>query len=165
MPTSKEAVSSLVPGILAAGLIVGAMDAVAANAHAYLLRGTPPGAVWRYVASAVFGKSAGNGGPEMIVWGLLFHLMVATGWTALFFLAYPKLRFLPANMVVAGMAYGLFVWLMMNFVVVPLTRITIGPIRPTTGTLLMILIHLFVIGVPISYLAHRHYGKRGALRC
>ena len=60
-------------------------------------------------------------------------------------------------MVAAGMAYGLFVWLMMNFVVVPLTRITTGPIRLTTGTILMILIHLFVIGVPISYLARRYY--------
>ena len=62
-------------------------------------------------------------------------------------------------MVVAGMAYGLFVWLMMNFVVVPLTRITMGPIRLTTGTVLMILIHLFVIGVPISYLARRYYAR------
>ena len=160
MATSHTAASSLVPGILVAGLIVGVLDAVAANAHAYLLRGTPPAAVWRYVASAVFGKSAGAGGPEMVLWGLLFHLTVATGWTALFFVAYPRIRFLSANMVVAGMAYGLFVWLMMNFVVVPLTRITKRWIRiMTTGTVLMILIHLFVIGVPISYLARRYYAK------
>ena len=159
MATSHTAASSLVPGILVAGLIVGVLDAVAANAHAYLLRGTPPAAVWRYVASAVFGKSAGTGGPEMVVWGLLFHLTVAIGWTGLFFVAYPRIRFLSANMVVAGMAYGLFVWLMMNFVVVPLTRITMGPIRLTTGTVLMILIHLFVIGVPISYLARRYHAK------
>lgn len=157
MPTSQSAASSLIPGILVAGLIVGAMDALAAITHAYLLRGTPPAAVWRYVASAVFGKSAGAGGPEMVLWGLLFHLTVATLWTALFFVAYPRIRFLSANMVVAGMAYGLFVWLMMNFVVVPLTRIGMGPIRLTTGTVLMILIHLFVIGVPISYLARRYY--------
>lgn len=159
MATSPTAVSSLVPGILVAGLIVGVLDAVAANTHAYLLRGTPPAAVWRYVASAVFGKSAGTGGSEMVLWGLLFHFMVAIGWTALFFVAYPRIRLLSANMVLAGMAYGLFVWLMMNFVVVPLTRIAMGPIRLTTGTVLMILIHLFVIGVPISYLARRYYTR------
>jgi hypothetical protein len=159
MPTSKEALASLVPGILTAGLIVGAMDALAANTHAYLLRGTPPAAVWRYVASAVFGKSAGTGGPEMIALGLLFHFIVAIGWTGLFFVAYPKLRFLASNVVLVGMAYGLFIWLMMNYVVVPLTKITMGPIRLTTGTVLMILIHLFVIGVPISYLANRYFGK------
>ena len=28
-----------------------------------------------------------------------------------------------------------------------------------TGTVLMILIHLFVIGVPISYLARRYYAR------
>ena len=157
MTTSREAVASLVPGILVAGLIVGVLDALAAMTHAYALRGAPPAAVWRYVASAVFGKSAGAGGPEMVVWGLLFHLTVAIGWTALFFVAYPRIRFLSANMVVAGLAYGLFVWLMMNFVVVPLTRITTGPFQLTTGAILMILIHLFVIGVPISYLARRYY--------
>jgi hypothetical protein len=159
MATSQTAVSSLVPGILAAGLIVGVLDAIAANTHAYLLRGTPPATVWRYVASAVFGKSAFTGGPEMVLWGLFFHFTVATLWTALFFVAYPRIRFLSANMVLAGMAYGLFVWLMMNFVVVPLTRITTGSIQLTTGTVLMILIHLFVIGVPISYLARRYYAK------
>jgi hypothetical protein len=157
MTTSVAAVSALVRGILVAGLIVGVMDALAAISHAYFLRGTPPAAVWRYVASAVFGKSAGAGGPEMVLWGLLFHLTVAIGWTALFFVAYPRMRFLSANMVLVGMAYGLFVWLMMNVVVVPLTRITMGPIRLTTGTVLMILIHLFVIGVPISYLARRYH--------
>ncbi len=149
--------ASLLRAILVAGSIVGAMDAVAANAHAYLLRGTPPAAVWRYVASAVFGKSAGTGGSEMVFLGLLFHLTVAIGWTGLFFVAYPRLRLLSANTLVSGMAYGLFVWLMMNFVVVPLTRITVGPIRLTSGTVMMILIHLFVIGVPIAYLAKRHY--------
>ena len=159
MTKSKEAVSELVPGILVAGSIVGALDALAAVTHAYVLRGTPPAAVWRYVASAVFGKSAGSGGAEMVAWGLLFHLTVAIGWTGLFFVAYPRIRFLSANMIVAGIAYGLFVWLMMNFVVVPLTHITMGPIRLTTGTVLMILIHLFVIGVPISCLARRYYTK------
>jgi hypothetical protein len=156
MPTPRT-LASLVQGVLVSGSIVGAMDAVAANTHAYLLRGTPPAAVWRYVASAVFGKSAGAGGLEMVFAGLVFHFMVAIGWTGLFFVLYPRLRFFSANTFVAGMAYGLFVWLMMNFVVVPMTRITMAPIRLTTGTVLMILIHLFVIGVPIAYLARRHY--------
>ena len=160
MPASRNSnPPSLLLAILVSGLIVGAMDALAANTHAYALRGTPPAAVWRYVASAVFGDGARAGGPEMVVWGLLFHLTVAIGWTGVFFLAYPRLRFLARSAFVAGMAYGLFVWLMMNFVVVPLTRATMGPLRLTTGTVLMILIHLFVIGVPISYLARRHYAR------
>jgi hypothetical protein len=154
---------SLPLAILAAGAIIGALDAIAAIAHAYGLRGTPPGAVWRYVASAVFGDAARTGGGEMVVWGLLLHLVVATAWTGFFFLVYPRLHAAEAHTFLTGMAYGLFVWLMMNLVVVPLTRARMAPLRPTLATALMILIHLFVIGVPIAYLARRHYAAAESL--
>ena len=152
--------SALVLAILVSGLLVGAMDGIAAITHAYGLRGTLPSTVFRYVASAIFGKDAFTGGGEMVAWGVLFHLTVAMGWTALYFLSAPSVRLAASRPLLAGMAYGLFVWVMMNFVVVPLTRVTVGAIRPSVATALMILIHLFVIGVPISLLAQRYYGRR-----
>ena len=151
---------ALVLAILVSGLLVGAMDGIAAITHAYGLRGTLPSTVFRYVASAIFGKDAFTGGGEMVAWGVLFHLTVAMGWTALYFLSAPSVRLAASRPLLAGMAYGLFVWVMMNFVVVPLTRVTVGAIRPSVATALMILIHLFVIGVPISLLAQRYYGRR-----
>ena len=157
--TTAKPMSSLIAAILVSGLIIGAMDGIAAIAHAYGLRGTLPSTVFRYVASAVFGRDAFTGGSTMVVWGVVFHMTVATGWTALYFLVAPQLKFAASNKVLAGMAYGLFVWVMMNFVVVPMTRVTVGVIRPSVPTALMILIHLFVIGVPISLLAQRYHAK------
>ena len=60
---------------------------------------------------------------------------------------------------VAGIVYGVLAWLAMNFVVVPLSQVASGPIRLTTATAIMILIHMFVIGVPIAFLAERYYSK------
>ena len=47
----------------------------------------------------------------------------------------------------------------MNLVVVPLSNASPRLIQFAAPTVIMILIHLFVIGLPISYLAQRYDGK------
>ena len=89
----------------------------------------------------------------------MFHFTVAIGWTGLYFLVAPHLRFLASSRVMAGIVYGVLAWLAMNFVVVPLSQVASGPIRLTTATAIMILIRMFVIGVPIAFLAERYYSK------
>lgn len=135
------------------------MDALAASIYSYVKSTVTPDAVFRYVASGVFGKEAFTGGLVMIAWGLLFHFIIATGWTMLFYLAYPKFKFLFKSRVLLGISYGLVVWLMMNLVVVPLSLAPSGPLKFTTGTFSMIMIHMFVIGVPIAFLSSKFYAK------
>ena len=150
---------SLFSSILIAGLIVGTLDALAASVHAYGFAGVTPDKVFRYVASGVFGKDAFTGGSSIAVWGLFFHFIVATGWTTLFFLLYSKISFFSSSKYIAGIVYGLFIWLMMNKVVVPLSNVNQPPFHFTIRTVIMILIHMFIIGVPISYLANRYYSS------
>ena len=152
--------SSFYGSILKSGLIIGVLDAIAASVNAYVLNRVSPAAVFRYVASGVFGKEAFAGNWLTACWGLLFHFIIATGWTALFFVIYPKLKMVTTNMIVAGIAYGVFVWLMMNLVVVPLSQVPPGPFR-ISRAVIMILIHMFVIGVPIAYLANKYYSMAG----
>ncbi len=52
-----------------------------------------------------------------------------------------------------ALGYGVFIWLMMNFAVIPMSRIGPIPIRPTAPTVAMVLIHMFVIGLPIAHFA------------
>src|SRR5262245_2700590 len=94
--------------ILLTGLIAGSLDGLSAVVDVYLSSGRGPAIIVQYIASAVFGKEAYAGGSGMVVVGLLFHLLIATGWTALFFLIYPKIKFLSTNRVLAGILYGLF---------------------------------------------------------
>ena len=145
--------------ILTSGLIVGALDAMAAMTHAFLLRGTSPDRVWKYVASGALGKAATDGGVEMVLLGLLFHFIIATGWTGLFFVVSQRVQMLTEGKIVAGLLYGIFIWLAMNFIVVPMSQIGPPVIRLTLPTVLMVLIHMFVIGLPISLLASRYWRR------
>ena len=154
--TMNHKTLSLPAAILIAGLIVGTFDAIAASVFSYGFSGSTPDKVFRYVASGVFGKEAFGGGMSVAAWGLFFHFIVATGWTALFYLLQPKISFLSSKYI-AGIAYGIFIWLMMNFVVVPLSNVPPATFHFTVRTAVMIMIHMFIIGVPISYLANKYY--------
>jgi hypothetical protein len=146
---------NLLKAILLAGLVVGTLDGLAAITSAYIPREITPDRVFRYVASGVFGKDASTGGTPMALLGLFFHYIVALGWTALFFLAYPKLKFLSWNKYVVGIVYGVFVMFAMNLVVVPLSNVPNS--KPGSVHLPQLFIHMFIVGLPISLLANRYY--------
>ncbi len=148
---------SLPAAILLSGLIVGTFDAVAASVFSYGFSGASPDRVFRYVASGIFGKEALTGGMSVAVWGLFFHYIVATGWTALFYFLHPIISGLSSSKYLTGIAYGLFIWLMMNFAVVPLSNVPPSVFHFTIRTAVMIMIHMFVIGVPISFMANKYY--------
>lgn len=149
---------NLVKAIMIAGLIIGLLDGLAAAISAYIPREITPDRVFRYVASGVFGKEAFNGGTPMALLGLLFHFTVAMGWTALFFLLLPRLKFLSWNKYLSGIGYGIFVLFAMNLVVVPLSNVP----NPNTGSVQLpqLFIHMFVIGLPISLMASRYYSRQ-----
>ena len=149
---------SFTTSLLTAGFIVGLLDALAASISAYIPRGITPDKVWRFVASGVFGKEASEGGTPMVIMGLCFHFIIAYGWTTLFFLAYPRIKLLSENKYLVGMVYGIFVLLSMNLVVVPLSNVP----NPNPGTVQVqqLLIHMFLVGLPISLMANRYYSKQ-----
>lgn len=138
------------------GLVVGILDAIAASVNAYVANGITPDRVFRFVASGALGQDAYTGGISMVYLGLAFHFAIAMGWTILFFFVFFKLAPLQMNKIVLGIIYGLFIWLIMNFIVIPISSIGSRPF-PLVGTIIMILIHMFVIGVPISIFAAKSY--------
>ena len=148
---------SLPRAILTAGLLAGALDGLAAVAFS-LIRGGQPIRVFNYIASAALGPSALAGGVPLALVGLLFHLTIAMGWTVLYFLAAKRLVALRQHDRIAAVGYGLFVWTLMNLVVVPLSRL---PARPfdLTNAIIQALILVACIGFPASLLARRHFGR------
>jgi hypothetical protein len=150
---------SLFSSALKLGLIVGVFDAAAASLQAYIMRGATPDKVFTFVASGAFGQSAYEGGSMMALTGLAFHFIIAISWAFIFYVAYPKLTILQSNKFFVGMAYGIFIWLIMNFVVIPLSLIGLRPFNLVSASI-QIVIHLFVIGVPISYLTNKFYSAQ-----
>jgi hypothetical protein len=144
---------------LKSGLIVALLDGTAACLNAYLQRKVGPLAVFRYVASGAFGRDALTGGWDMVMWGLLFHFFIAIAWTFLFYFLFTKVKVLQLNKVYVGIVYGVFVWLGMNFIVLPLSNVPPLTYR-LIPTVIMIGIHMFVIGLTISLLANQYFASK-----
>lgn len=156
MKDSTVPSNGLLKSILIAGLIAGTMDATGATV-AYLLRGGEnPIKIWNYVGSGIFGDASLKGGIAFALLGLLFHYIIATIWTTIFFMFYKYLSMISKNWMVLGFIYGILVWAGMNLVVVPLSNTPKGPMT-LNGALVAAFVLIICIGAPISYLAKKHY--------
>ena len=145
--------------IVKTGLLAGFLDISAAFIDAYASRGTAPTRVLQFIASGVFGRSAFSGGQAMALWGCVFHFFFASTWSSLFFLMYPRINFLGKRWIASGILYGVFVWIMMNMVVLPLSN-TPAFSRSLTSIIKATTILIFMIGLPISYRVHQYYSKK-----
>lgn len=142
--------------VLWIGLVAGTLD-IADNLIFNQLRGIGPERVFRYIASGLIGIESARRWPGSIALGVAIHYAIALFWTALFYLASRKFITLLQRPVIGGLVYGGFVYLFVNFVVLPLSRV---PIRPAAITLASringILAILLFIGLTISLLMRRN---------
>jgi hypothetical protein len=157
MPANQTQ-KSLLSAILIAGIIAGIADGLAAIINFYISTGRGPAIIFKFIASAVFGTSAFSGGSAMIVWGVLFHLMIAMIFTALFFLLYPRVSLLRGNKFLVAIGYGLFVWAVMNLLVVPASAAPVQPLQ-LKNSIIQAIILICCIGLPASLLANKYYRR------
>lgn len=153
--TPKDRISA----IIMTGLLAGTLDGGAALVNYSLAGGTDFTRVFLYIASGAFGKDAVLADPGLWWWGAVFHYMIALGWTTLFFILYPSFKALSGNFFGVGAAYGVAVWLVMNRVVVPLSRVPPGASFSVKHALIGAGILVVCIGIPISFFARRFYRK------
>lgn len=146
---------SFIRAILITGLLAGTLDILAAFANTFIKSGRDPSVVLRFIASGVWGREALASGTAMAMWGLLFHYIIATSWTALFFVVARKWDVMARRWIVAGVLYGMFVWVMMNRVVLSLSNVPRQPFDPLQA-LIGVLILICFIGLPISYMTRRY---------
>jgi hypothetical protein len=145
--------------ILQAGLIAGTLDILSAFILYYVRSGKSNFLViFKFIASGIFGKAAGEGGTAMILVGLILHYAIAFAFTVLFFWLYPKMNVLSKNRLVTAIAYGLFVWCVMNLVVVPLSNTVHRPFNVTNAMINMGIL-IVCIGLPLSFIANAYYKK------
>jgi len=145
--------------ILWCGLLVGTLDILGAFADVYLSYDMGPTHLLKYIATSVFGAAAYSGGTEMVIYGLLMHYAIAYFFTALFIVLYPRLGGKDQNNILIGVLYGLFIWLLMNLVVVPFTKIPHMHMH-IPQTVINILILIVMIGVPLSIITSNFYSSK-----
>lgn len=147
----------LTKAVVQAWLIVGTLDILAAIIQT-LLAGGSITRLMQYIASGVFGPSAFEGGMLYATLGLAFHYVIAFGWTLLFFMVYSRLSFAPNHRVLTGIGYGIFVWFMMNRVVLQLSNVKPGAFDPARATMAAAVL-IVAIGLPLSFLARRYFSE------
>jgi hypothetical protein len=139
-------------------LLVGTLDIMAAIIKFYIERGQEPTPVFKYIASGVFGKDAFAGGKLMIIWGIVFHYMIAFFFTLVFLLVYPKVIKWFKNKFITGFVYGLATWVIMNCIVVPLSLVPVPPFDPVQAIIAAAIL-VCMIGIPAALVAHWYYGR------
>jgi hypothetical protein len=139
--------------VLVGTLIAGTLDIFAAIVT-WMLRGVSATRVLQGVASGLLGREAVNGGAASAALGLLLHFLVMSVIVAVFYFLSRKRTVLTTHWVVSGVLYGVAVYLVMTFIVVPLSAAPMG--LPTLAAAVQgVLVHIFCVGLPIAFVAGR----------
>jgi len=144
-------------GALWGGMIAGALDIAYACVHYALVYQVPPLRIFQSVAAGVLGREAARaGGWATGTLGLGLHFFIALAMAFAFVVLASKWRGLLNKPWVTGTLYGLFLFAVMNLVVVPVSA---AGGSPPKGQFLAggILAHMFLVGMPILLFAKRGF--------
>lgn len=144
--------TSLLRPILVGGAIAGTFDL--ASAFITFGPGNP-----RLIAGGLLGPSAIHGGVGTWILGVVLHYFISFSAAATYCFASRKLEFLKEHWLVCGLFFGIAVYLVMNFVVLPLCAYHfMGPYQ-YRGMMQGILVHMVLIGLPISLSLNKLSGR------
>jgi|CXWL01.1.fsa_nt_gi hypothetical protein len=135
------------------GLTVGVLDGLDAIIF-FGLRGVGPTRIFQAIAAGLLGPQSFQGGFPTAALGVLLHYTIATLIVAVAFEIARRIPALTTQPILVGACYGVGVWLVMNFVVVPLSAANQGP-RPAAVLINGILIHILGVGIPAWLFASR----------
>lgn len=136
-------------------LIAGTLDISDALIF-YGLRGVSSVRLLQNIASALLGPSAFHGGLSTAALGLAIHYTITLFWATLFLLAASGVAFLTRYAILSGIIYGGIIYVLMNYVVLPLTRVAGHNHHPAPIVLAnAILALLLFMGLPIALIARR----------
>lgn len=138
--------------IALAGLTAGALDILYAIGF-YATRDVPAIRILQSVASGLLGRDAYGGGGTTAALGLLLHCLITTMMAAAYIVASRMMPLLAQRPVLFGSLYGLLLYVIMNFVVVPLSAFPGS--TDTSGAVLVggLLAHTLLVGLPIALFA------------
>jgi hypothetical protein len=144
--------------LAAGGVVAGLLDLWAAA----LINGVTLDVIMRAVARGLLGAEAMQGGTSTAVLGLVLHVLMSLLIAAIYGAATLPLPVLLRRWVLFGVLFGLGVFVVMNYVVVPLSAIGRPPAFHSLAFALQHVLAMVGFGLIIAYAAHR--GARPARR-
>jgi uncharacterized membrane protein YagU involved in acid resistance len=140
--------------VVLGGLVAGTFDITYACTYWYVKRGVMPARVLRSVASGLLGDASFTGGWRTAALGLALHFFIATSMAATYYLFARKWSELWEKPWTYGPLYGVLLYFIMNYIVVPLSAANPGS-RNLAWVLLSVAVHAFLIGTPCALFARR----------
>jgi len=140
--------SSTLIAILYGGFIAGTIDIGAAS----LINGISPFIILRAIASGLLGKAAFQGGIPVSLLGLVLQWAMSLLIAAIFVFAARQLAWLSRRWVIAGVLYGAVVFLVMEYVVVPLSAAW-PKVHFTTHAFIENLLAMLLFGLIVAFFA------------
>jgi hypothetical protein len=137
--------------ILAGAAGAAFLDGLAATID-FRMRGVSFARLWQGVASGALGPSSFQRGNTTVFLGLAFHILIATTASLVFNIAAGHAHTLLTHYIASGALYGIAVYFVMNFVVIPLSAMRPRPFALAI-TIRQLLIHIACVGLPISIAA------------
>ena len=181
LPETNQKEQDMFRTISLTALLVGTLDITAANVQFYLntnhgaklkLNGAEepvsfitylthggPDRIFKYISKAVFDPATNE--KLLIAWGAVFHYLIAFSFTVVLFLLYPKISKLIRNKFLVGFIYGLFIWSIMNLLVVPMSKINKFPANLKQAAIAELIL-TFMIGLPVALIANSYYKRKRA---
>ena len=143
--------------VLLGGLVAGTLDITYAWAFWHIQAGVPAQRIFQSVAKGLLGPASYTGGTATAMLGLSLHFFIATSMSFAYYLVASRWTALRQQPWLYGPAYGVLLYAIMNYVVVPLSA---AGGRGSGGTLwvtLSIIVHALLIGLPIALITSRTF--------
>ena len=149
-----------VRAIVYGALVVGALDLLDALVFFGLRSGAAPIRICQSIAAGLLGRAAFQGGAGTAALGVALHFFIATCIVVTFYLASLRLPVLVRHAVIAGLLYGLAVYGVMNYIVIPVSAL--GGRGPFVLPVFIngLLIHAFGVGLPAALFVRAARGFR-----
>jgi hypothetical protein len=141
--------------ILWIGVVAGTLD-ITENIVFNAFRGITPWRIFQFIASGLIDGRSFQLGCASVGLGVLIHYAIAIAWTAIFYIAATRFTVLSRWPILSGLLYGVLVYAIMNFIVLPLSAVPPGPSTATIATRVnAVLALMFCIGLPVALLVKR----------
>jgi hypothetical protein len=156
MSSTAQTSYSIPKAIFVGGVVAGILDITYAMV-AYGIIGVPARVILQSVASGWLGKGAYSGGWASASLGLGSHVFMTCIMAAIFVAAARRIALLRVRPLLSGIVFGLCAFVVMNYVVVPLSA---AAVHPPSGVFLAggLMAHMFLVGAPIAFAARRALG-------
>jgi uncharacterized membrane protein YagU involved in acid resistance len=166
MPANRPRALSPALAVVAGGLAAGVIDIAYACIFWAIKAGVPPGRIFQSVAAGLLGRqAAAAGGASTAALGLALHFFIALTVAVVYYTAARYADTLWRRPWTYGALYGVAVFGVMHYIVVPLSAAGAGGVAPfdLLWDGLSLVVHAFGIGVPVA-LAARAALRRSAER-